>query len=178
MLERELSNLPANVRVNWPSDQLSLYAIAEHADVFLNAWSSAGKEMALLGLPVVVYCPAMLLYPADLNYVGVTRDSYFDAIETALREGWSFQRVRRAYRWCVLEYVRAVADIGDGFDFSEAQPSTAWRRARNLLFHLSRPAAAARPGAPPEGPPRTTAPRPAHPVGKSDVTGRAPGDAE
>ncbi|MCU1281521.1 MAG: hypothetical protein JWM53_5067 [bacterium] len=134
MLERELSQLPANVRVNWPSDRLSIYDIAEHADVFLNAWSSAGKEMALLGLPVVVYCPELLLYPANLNYVGTTRDSYFAAIESALRDGWSFERVRAAYRWCVLEYVRAIADISDGFDYSETRAATMWQRARGLLF--------------------------------------------
>lgn len=134
MLERELSNLPGNVRVNWPADRLSLYDIAEHADVFLNAWSSAGKEMALLGLPVVVYCPELLLYPASLNYVGTNRESYFDAIEAALRDGWSFERIRQAYRWCVVEYVRGVADIGDGFDFTETRANTLVGRARDMLL--------------------------------------------
>jgi hypothetical protein len=134
MLERELASVPPNVRVNWPSDGVSLYDVAEHADVFLNAWSSAGKEMTLLGLPVVVYCPELLPYPAELNYVGLTRDSYFAAIETALREGWSFARIRQAYRWCVLEYVRSAADISDGFDFSEVRARSIAERARGLLF--------------------------------------------
>jgi hypothetical protein len=134
LLEQELSSLPDNVRVNWPADRLSIYAIAEEADVFLNAWSSAGKEMALLGLPVVVYCPSLLLYPGDLNLVGDTRERYFAAIDEALREGWSFERIRRAYRWCVLEQVRAVVDIGDGFDISEAPAERFWERARNALF--------------------------------------------
>ncbi len=136
LLERELSSLPPNVRVNWPSDGVSLYDIAEHTDAFLSAWSSAGKEMALLGLPVVIYCPDMLQYPADLNYVGTTREAYFGAIERALRDGWSFENTRRAYRWCALEYSRAIVDIADGFDFSEAPPSSITERLGNLFLML------------------------------------------
>jgi len=136
MLERELVDLPPNVRVNWPADELSLYDIAEYADVFLNAWSSAGKEMAMLGRPVVVYCPSLLMYSADINYVGETRETYFAAIEDALRKGWSFEHIRGAYRWCAVEYVRAIADIGDGFDFSERRATTFAGRARNALLAL------------------------------------------
>jgi hypothetical protein len=134
MLEKALVALPPNVRVNWPADELSLYDIAEHADVFLNAWSSAGKEMALLGRPVVVYCPSLLMYAPAINYVGETKEAYFAAIEAALRDGWRFENIRKAYRWCAVEYVRAIADISDGFDYSEARATTTLGRARNLLF--------------------------------------------
>lgn len=137
-LERELAELPSNVRINWPSDKLSLYDIAEQADVVLNAWSTAGKEMTLLGLPVVIYSPSVVQYPAELNYVGTTHDAYFAAIEQALADGWSFERIRKAYRWCVLEYLRGLVDIGDGFQFSEEPARSYVERARNLL--LSAPA--------------------------------------
>ncbi len=131
-LERALAELPPNVAVNWPSDQLSIYDVAEHADAFLIAWSSAGKEMALLGLPVVTFCPEMLLYPADLNYVGTTESAYFAAIEDALRDGWSAERSRRALRWWVLELERAVAHIGDGYAFREQAPTRLLPRVRRL----------------------------------------------
>lgn len=133
-LERELSALPGNARVNWPSDRLSLYDVAEQADVFLNAWSTAGREMTLFGFPVVCYCPDALLYPADLNYVGRTREEYFSAIEDALRDGWSFERIRMAYRWCVLEFQRGHFDIGDGFDYVEDPPRTLEQRVRRLVL--------------------------------------------
>ncbi|HEX4450477.1 MAG TPA: hypothetical protein VH143_06370 [Kofleriaceae bacterium] len=132
MLERALSELPANVKVNWPSDQLSIYDVAEHAAVVLNAWSSAGKEMALLGIPVVAYCPELLLYPADLHHVGTTREAYFSAIEVALAEGWSFERARLAFRWWVIELVRSVANISDGYSFDEVAPRTPLARLRRL----------------------------------------------
>jgi hypothetical protein len=135
-LERELTALPPNVAVNWPTDKLSIYDVAEQADVFLNAWSSAGKEMALLGLPVVIYCPNVIQYPAELNYVGTTTPAYFAAIESALRDGWSFERVRLAYRWCVLEFVRGLVSIADAFDASEDPPTSVMQRARNAALAL------------------------------------------
>jgi hypothetical protein len=131
-LERAFTDLPPNVKVNWPSDELSIYDLAEHAAVVLNAWSSAGKEMALLGIPVVAYCPELLLYPADIHHVGTTRDAYFAAIDAALAEGWSFERARLAFRWWVLELVRSVADISDGYSFDEAAPRTLSARVRRL----------------------------------------------
>lgn len=133
-LEQELALLPDNVKVNWPTDKLSIYDVAEQADAFLNAWSTAGKEMTLLGLPVVTYCPTALQYPPELNYVGTTKETYFAAIEEALRDGWSFERVRKAYRWCVLEYVRGLVDISDAFDMSEEPARSLLQRARNLVL--------------------------------------------
>ena len=133
-LESLFIDLPPNVRINWPADKLSIYDLAEHADVVLNAWSSAGKEMALLGIPVVTYCPEMLLYPADLNFVGATTEDYFAAIERALAAGWSFERCKQAFRWWVLELVRSVADISDGYAFEERAPTDLLGRIGRLPF--------------------------------------------
>ncbi|MFT3694665.1 MAG: hypothetical protein QM831_16060 [Kofleriaceae bacterium] len=133
-LERELAKLPPNVKVNWPSDALSIYDLADQVDVFLNAWSTAGKEMSLLGLPVVTYCPTVIQYPTELNFVGTTLETYFAAIEAALADGWSFERVRLTFRWCVLEYLRGLADIHDGFEFSEEPATSVFERARNLAL--------------------------------------------
>ncbi|CAN5672749.1 hypothetical protein BH11MYX1_BH11MYX1_00690 [soil metagenome] len=134
LLEQALVELPANVRVNWPDDKLSLYDIAEYAEVVLNAWSSAGKEMALLGRPVIVYCPSLLMYAPAINMVAVTLATYFAAIETALHEPWNFERIRAAYRWCAVEYVRSIVSIADGFDYSEQRATTLLGRARNAAF--------------------------------------------
>ena len=125
-LERELSDLPANAAVNWPSDGLSLYDLAEVASVCLNAWSSVGKEMSLLGIPTVIFSPDLVFYPQDLNYVGTDRDEYLRAIDVALREGWSVERIRLTYRWLALEDYFSRLDISDGFGRSEhAIPSLA-----------------------------------------------------
>jgi len=114
-MQELLQNLPANVKVNWPDDNISLYDLAQEADLFLNAWSSVGKEMALLGLPVVIYSPEIVLYPTVLNALGITKDQYLAAIEVALASGWSFERCIRAYRWYGLEFSRSCVDMRSSF---------------------------------------------------------------
>jgi hypothetical protein len=121
MLQRHLTALPDNVRVNWPTDRISLYDLACIADVGLNAWSSAGKELALFGIPVVCYAPDLLIYPENLNYYAVTPAGYFKQVERALRDGWSVEIARRAFRWFTLEYSRAMLDLSESVSFNETR---------------------------------------------------------
>jgi hypothetical protein len=128
-LESLLTDLPPNVRVNWPADQISVYDLANEASAFLTAWSSVGKEMATLGLPVVTYCPQLLLYPAALHEAAVTLPDYHAAIERTLTSGWSLERVRKAYRWLALEHRHGAIDIADGFKYRENSfIERVWRR--------------------------------------------------
>ncbi len=121
-LAEEFINLPDNVKVNWPSDNISLYDLAAEVDVVLNGWSSAGKEMSMLGIPVVLYTKDILYYPASLNYLGRSRSEYFEMIDQALNDGWSFERIRRAYRWQVLEFERSTIDISDCYSPKMERP--------------------------------------------------------
>ena len=114
-MKEVFSGFPANVVVNWPDDEIAMYDLADQTDVFLNSWSSVGQEMALLGVPVVLYAPELAFYPSDLGYVGTTKPAYFAAIEQALADGWSFERVRCAYRWYAFAFIHATAFIGDSF---------------------------------------------------------------
>jgi hypothetical protein len=128
LLEEAFEELPRNAVVNWPADGVSLYDLAEIADVFLNAWSAAGKEMSLLGLPVVLFSAQQQVYPPDLNYVGSSAHDYFAKIEQALAEGWSTERMRATYRWYALEYERATIDIRESFPQSLARRDAQPRR--------------------------------------------------
>ncbi|MFJ3056128.1 hypothetical protein [Herbaspirillum sp. NPDC087042] len=130
-----LTDLPPNVSVNWPDDNLSLYDLAQEADLFLNAWSSVGKEMTLLGLPVVIYSPEIVLYPTSLNYVGTTQDGYLQAIEQALADGWRLERCHQAYRWYGLEFSRSCVDLRASF-----APERRYRRSlvERVLLRLVR----------------------------------------
>jgi hypothetical protein len=115
LLEEALRALPQNSAVNWPADEVSLYDLADQTDVVLNSWSSAGKEMTLLGLPVVLYSRELASYPSELNYVGTTREEYFACIERAMADGWSGERIRQAYRWTAFEFARATVYLGDSY---------------------------------------------------------------
>jgi hypothetical protein len=133
-LEALLRNLPSNVAINWPTDQLALYGLAEIVDVFLNAWSSVGKEMSLLGIPVVLYSSDLPLYPADINYLGTTYQSYFDAVEQAIADGWQPNNIVRTYRWCAVEYGRMLVDIADAYGGTEHLPIGILDRVRAKFF--------------------------------------------
>ena len=138
LLEAAFVNLPINAQVNWPSDQVSLYDLAQEADLFLNAWSSVGKEMSLLGLPVVIYSSELVLYPPELNYLGETLTDYFLKIAEALRTNWSWDRVRTMYRWYALEFSYGLADISDGYPTLSGKRSL-WTRILDRLWRIRDP---------------------------------------
>ena len=89
--------------------------------------------MSLLGLPVVSYSPASLVYPPDLNYIAESMPDYFAKIEAALANGWSADRLRAAYRWCALEYEYAAVHIHNSFPWSHRRPAA---RVRDLVQRL------------------------------------------
>ena len=117
-----LHKLPTNVKVNWPTDSISLYHIAEEASVFLNAWSSTGKEMGALGRPVVLYNKDLPFYATDINFTAKTRDEYVSMIEQSLNTPFDFQRVIAAFRLFYLEFHRATIDLSDTFTKADLFP--------------------------------------------------------
>lgn len=139
-----LRDLPPNVAVNWPDDGISLFEIASEADVFLNAWSAVGKEVAVLGIPVVLYAPSLVAYPPEINYYATTHEGYIRAIEQALAEGWSAERARIAFRWLAVEYGHGLIDIGDAFRASELPERRLWRRIARRIARSIHPGYAER----------------------------------
>lgn len=111
-LEKLFDNIPNNVSINWPNQNISLYVLASQVDVVLNAWSSAGKELSALGLPVITHEPNLIIYPTDLNYIAHSRDEYFSLIEEAILKGWSLDKCITSFRWLALELYYSVIDLG------------------------------------------------------------------
>lgn len=132
-LERALVDLPDNVRINWPSDDVSLYDLAKITDVCLNSWSSVGKEMSMFGVPTVLYNEDLVFYPADLNLLGTSPQRYFACIEEALARGWNAECMRKAFRWQALEDQYSRLDISDGFRRKESVRATLAVRVVNRL---------------------------------------------
>jgi hypothetical protein len=124
MLEQVLIDLPVNVKLNLPSDNLSIYNLAEYTDLFLNAWSSVGEEMSLLGIPVLIYSRDLVWYTPDINYVATSKEDFCQKIDIALADGWSFERIRTTYRWYVLKFVRSIFDVSDSIEWDETQSTS------------------------------------------------------
>lgn len=122
LYEKLLTNLPSNIVVNWPSDNISVYDLAEHVDLVLNGFSSSGLEMALLGIPVLSYANEWNTYPIDLDTKINTRDDLFASIDRLIDDGWSFERIKLAYRWLAFKFFIGSFDISDGFMMQPGEP--------------------------------------------------------
>lgn len=121
-LSQIFNNLPSNINVNWPTDNISLYHIAEEASVFLNAWSSTGKEMAALGRPVVLYSKDLPFYATDINFTASTKGQYIEMIEEGLRKPFDYKRVLSAFRLFNLEFNTSTLNISTMFDKKHLSP--------------------------------------------------------
>lgn len=103
-------------RVSWnlPSDQTSLYDLAEITDVVLNGTSTAGIELMALGLPVVIFDSDKLFsYPREFNYVGESLDDYENAILKATEDGWSLENSINAFRYRSFLFNVATLSLRD-----------------------------------------------------------------
>jgi len=120
ILELITSGLPPNVRFNLPEDNISIYDFIDEADVFLNSWSNVGKEIAIFGVPVVIYSKNNLYYHPDLNYIGSNKLDYFNKIEEAIAIGWSFNFVVKAFKWYVYEQQTALISLHSVCNLKEA----------------------------------------------------------
>lgn len=117
--ERLFQNLPSNVKINYPSDNISIYDIAKEADLFLNAWSSVGEEMSMLGIPVLLYSPNLAIYPASINVVASDKEDYFAKIKSLIRSGWDINYSLFSFRWHAVKFNRSVYRISDNFQYRE-----------------------------------------------------------
>ena len=136
-LQKLFVELPDNVRVNWPKDEISLHDLIKITDVGLNATSTTGIELGIFGVPVVLYDSNQLFsYPPEINYVAADPDDYYHKIEMALEDGWSFENVRKVFRWLSYKFEHVDIDISDGFG-KTAKPSFFDRVYNRLLriFH-------------------------------------------
>jgi hypothetical protein len=118
-LEEQFEHLPKNASVNWPSDGVSLYDLAEEMDLCLNAWSNAGKEMTFLGIPVVLYSSQTIFYHPGINYSADTAAEYFRLIDVALADGWRLENTKAAFRWYALDDLYSRIDLSESFSFHE-----------------------------------------------------------
>jgi hypothetical protein len=116
-----IESAPANVVVNLPSDNVSLYDLMQITDVLLGYRSSVGAELAAFGTPVVA--PAnrdFYTYPDDINRTGLTEDGYRNEITKAIAAGWSIENMRVAYRWFAFLFTRMSIDFTESVN---AKPS-------------------------------------------------------
>ena len=129
---REFARCPANVVIVWPEDRVSSYNLAEIADASTVAWSTIGLEVARFGVPTVAAFADLGPYPVG-SFISFAPDAagYFSAIEHALSQPASLERITEAFRWTHYVHRSATIDVSDlipARDYGEIPP---WRLPEN-----------------------------------------------
>ena len=132
LFRREFTRSPANVVIAWPEDRVSSYNLAEIADASTVAWSTIGLEVARFGVPTVAAFSDLGPYPVG-SFISFAPDvtGYFSAIEQALAQPASLERITEAFRWTHYVHRAATIDVSDVIparDYAEIPP---WRLPEN-----------------------------------------------
>jgi hypothetical protein len=111
-LRAALVDLPGNVRVIWPEDQLSTYDLMEAAHLIQCSWSTVGMEAARLGVPVMTSDPYD--FPAGDFLKGASSpEQFFRLTEELLAEGPSLERILFGLRFYCMTRLQASVSIED-----------------------------------------------------------------
>jgi hypothetical protein len=128
LFRREFAHSPANVVIVWPEDDVSSYNLAEIAD----AWSTIGLEVARFGVPTVAAFPDLGPYPVG-GFISFSPDEagYFAAVEEALSQPASLDRITEAFRWTHYVHHSATIDVSDLVPTRDYADVPAWRLPAN-----------------------------------------------
>ncbi|MEO8205529.1 MAG: hypothetical protein ABI615_05060 [Chthoniobacterales bacterium] len=94
-----LVNLPSNVVVNWPTDNISFYDLLQKIDLVLTAWSTVLQEASLFGCPVILPKNPNNVYEAIADAVCGDPESYWMAVLDYLDREWTLTRAVKTFRW-------------------------------------------------------------------------------
>jgi len=112
-LQAALSDLPDNVRVVWPEDQLSTYDLIEAAHLVQCSWSTIGMEAARLGVPVMTADPSYSYAVGDFIQAASSPEQFLRLTEALLEEQPSFDRVALGLRFYCLTRLHSSVSIED-----------------------------------------------------------------
>jgi hypothetical protein len=99
-----LVDLPENIIVNSPDQNISIYDLLKQIDVLLTGWSATAIEAMLHGVPAVTYDDYLPSYPKEIYFSGHTRDDYYSNIDKAIVAGVSNQNMVNAFRWLAVSF--------------------------------------------------------------------------
>ncbi len=99
-LLKVLSDLPDNVVVNWPTDEISFYDLVQIIDVGLVSTSTTGLQLVTLGIPIGIHNVGLLTgYPVDLGTGIVTKLEYQLFLDSCHNLEWSSENVLMGLKW-------------------------------------------------------------------------------
>lgn len=98
-LKKVLSNVPENVLVNWPEDNVSFYDLIHHVELVLTAWSTTLLEASLFGCPIVLPFNPTQYYDVLSDSISHTSEEYWTSILFYIDQKWTIERSVQTFRW-------------------------------------------------------------------------------
>jgi hypothetical protein len=136
-LREAFATVPSNVVVVWPESKVSSYTLAEFADVALISWSSMGLELARFGVPVVAAFQRVGPVPlSDFIKFELETDRYFAAVEAALDEPATIEKICGAFRWTHYLHWASLIDVSDLVPTPDFAGIPTYRRPRERALML------------------------------------------
>ncbi len=118
--EKLLTDLPNNVYLNHPEQNISLYNLLDHVDGVVTGWSSVGVEAAIRGIPILTYDDSLPAFPASLGLSGSSREAYFANLGKLITQEFDNEATsERAMTWLNLAMNIGTSRIGGRFLASE-----------------------------------------------------------
>lgn len=103
--------LPNNIIVNVPKDEISLYDLANITEMLINSTSTVGLEFAALGIPSISVSPELLTaYPPELSLLIESKKNYEELLTSRLSRD-HFINVKMAFRWMNFRYGKCTVAI-------------------------------------------------------------------
>lgn len=113
-LKRLLVDLPPNVVVNWPEDEVSFYDLMLRVDLVLTCWSSVCLEASLFGSPMILPNNPICVYRGIADRLCLETEEYWTAILGGLDTEWSIKRAIKTFRWYWLIQFGGAIDLQGG----------------------------------------------------------------
>lgn len=115
-LEVKLKQLPDNVIVNYPSDNIALHDLLGVVSLGLTTTSTTGIDFMLHGIPVIC-CDAgrILAYPNEMHIVAENVTDYYKKIQLALSHGIEKPNLVLLFKWFSFLFEVVQIDIKDVF---------------------------------------------------------------
>jgi hypothetical protein len=133
ILKEALRDLPDNVFVIWPQDQVSSYDLMEAADVVLTSWSNIGLECARLGAPVLTYEEETGTFPVGEFIQGAASwEEYVQKIDRLIAAPPQADMLRAAARYYGLRVIGNSLYIGDVIPRTDDAPQQRYKTPERL----------------------------------------------
>lgn len=111
-IKKIFSSLPKNMCVNYPEDKISIHNLGMETSLLLNAWSSAGEDLGMLGIPTISISKDFMNYPSDIDFYENNQKKYFEKILIILKkDNWSIKRLKYFYRFKSLMFHKSTINL-------------------------------------------------------------------